>query len=111
MTRVGRKLRVRTSIAAALALVAIRPSAQHGDDILDRSKHVLRSAIEVNLTNHSVKLPLYHGRENGRTVWYVLTDVSDAGLANQLGLNFAPKLANASRGCPGCVQDLHITRN
>jgi hypothetical protein len=41
----------------------------------------------------------------------VLTDVSDQALAQQIGLNFAPKLANSSRGCPGCVQALSIPEN
>jgi hypothetical protein len=86
-------------------------SAQTADEILDPSKHVLRSAIQVNLTHHSATLPLRRGSFKGQTVWFVLTDVSDRDLANSLGLNFAPKLSNSSHNCPGCVQDLSIPRN
>ena len=38
------------------------------------------------------------------TVWYILLDASDTGLAADLGVNFAPKLANIGIGCPACVQ-------
>ena len=34
--------------------------------------------------------------KDGRAVWYVLTDVSDEGLARELGLNYSPKLRNVS---------------
>jgi hypothetical protein len=86
-----------------------------GDEILPPSKHVLQSTIQVNLTKHFVRLPLHKGTyTNGSTtttVWFVLTDVSDQQLATQLGLNFAPKLANAPVGCPGCVQVLDVPAN
>jgi hypothetical protein len=90
---------------------ALPAMAHSNDEILDPSKHVLRSTLEVNLTNHSATLPIYKGSYKGLTVWYVLTDVSDQALADTLGLNFAPKLANAPRNCPGCVQELQIPRN
>ncbi|HEY0378366.1 MAG TPA: hypothetical protein VGC87_15730 [Pyrinomonadaceae bacterium] len=85
--------------------------ARADDEILDPSKLVLRSTIEVNLTNHSATLPIHKGSYRGLTVWYVLTDVSDQGLADTLGLNFAPKLANAPHNCPGCVQVLNVPHN
>ncbi len=81
------------------------------DELLPPSKFVLPSTIQVNLTTHSARLPLRRGSYQGQTVWYVLTDVSNQALAQQLGLNFAPKLGNSSRGCPGCVQDLPIPEN
>jgi hypothetical protein len=103
------------SIIAMIVLtslfVATSVPARSNDEILDPSKHVLRSTIEVNLTNHSATLPIHKGSYRGLTVWYVLTDVSDQGLANALGLNFAPKLANAPHNCPGCVQVLNIPNN
>ena len=37
-------------------------------------------------------------------MWYLLVDASDSGLAADLGVNFAPKLANIGIGCPACVQ-------
>ena len=40
-------------------------------------------------------LPLHRGTSRGRTVWYVVTDSSNAADAGQRGVNFAPKLARA----------------
>jgi hypothetical protein len=85
-----------------LSLVGSEAFAQT-DELLPPSKFVLPSTIQVNLTTHSARLPLHRGSFNGQTVWYVLTDVSNQPLAQQIGLNFAPKLGNSSRGCPGCV--------
>lgn len=56
---------------------------------------ILPSA-SVDLAAGTVTLPLHQGRmADGRSVWYVLTDVSDRQLARQMGLNWSPKLANA----------------
>lgn len=89
-------------------------SAQN-DEILPPSKHVLPSTIQVNLTKHFARLPLrkgtYSDGQTTRNVWFILTDVSDQSLATQIGLNFAPKLANAPVGCPGCVQVLDVPAN
>jgi hypothetical protein len=56
----------------------------------------------VDAINGTVTLPLYKGTLKGtnKTVWYILTDVSDQGIANELGLNFSAKLGfaqNAAR--------------
>jgi hypothetical protein len=60
--------------------------------LLPRNKLTLESAIHVNLSNDSVRLPLYPGKgPDGQKVWYVLLDASDAGLAHDLGVNYAPK--------------------
>src|SRR5207244_3526974 len=56
----------------------------------------------------TVRLPLYPGKANGQTVWYILLDASDAGLAKDLGVNFAPKLANLGISCPECVQTVSL---
>jgi len=42
----------------------------------------------------TITLPLYKGLVNstGKTVYYVLTDTSDPGLAGSLGLNYSAKL-------------------
>ena len=37
-------------------------------------------------------------------MWYVLLDASDAGLAKDLGVNYAPKLANIGISDPAAVQ-------
>lgn len=61
---------------------------------LDRDKIILRNVVRVSLDHHSVTVPLHRGEFHHRTVWYILTEASDAGLADTLGLNFAPKLSN-----------------
>lgn len=60
------------------------------------SKQILKSAI-IDEEASTVTLPLYRGQmRDGRTVWYVLTDVSDPGIAEAAGLNYSPKLRNVS---------------
>jgi hypothetical protein len=48
----------------------------------------------------TITLPLYRGRmrDDGSSVWYVVTDTTDEGNAIALGLNFAPKLAYSNMG-------------
>ena len=65
----------------------------------------MESALQVDLSKQTVRLPLYPGKANGQTVWYVLLDSSDAGLAHDLGINYAPKLGNIGIGCPGLCAD------
>jgi len=72
--------------------------------LLPRENLVLESALQVDLTHETVRLPLYKGTANGHTVWFILTEASDLGLAKNSGLNYAPKLANIAIGCPDCVQ-------
>lgn len=76
--------------------------------LLPDSNLTLGSAIQVDLTANTVRLPLYKGQADGETVWFVLLDASDEGLANNHGVNFAPKLANMGIGCPECVQTVTI---
>jgi hypothetical protein len=76
--------------------------------LLPRDHLVLESTLQVNLTQETVRLPLYKGTANGHDVWFILTEASDAGLAHNSGLNYAPKLANIAIGCPDCVQTVTI---
>jgi hypothetical protein len=70
---------------------------------------VLESALQVDLSKETVRLPLYPGKgPNGQKVWFVLLDSSDPGLAHTSGLNYAPKLANIGIGCPACVQTVTL---
>jgi hypothetical protein len=82
--------------------------------LLPRDKLTLESAIQVNLSNETVRLPLYPGTAYAGTshaekVWYILMDSSDAGAAHDLGINYAPKLANIGISCPACVQTVTLT--
>src|SRR5690242_19608519 len=76
--------------------------------LLPRDHLTEESAIQVDLSKETVRLPLYKGRANGETVWFVLLDASDAGIAHDLGVNFAPKLGNIGIGCPECVQTVTL---
>ncbi len=83
--------------------------APAGDKVLPKSKVVLQSALGVDLTHNSVTMPLHKGEFQGKTVWYILTEASDFGLAHDLNVNFSPKLANMGIGCPRCVQEVTLT--
>ena len=87
----------------SLALLAAAPAAR-AQELLDPHKFTMKSLLQVDLAQHSATLPLHRGSYNGLTVWYIVTDVSDMALAKRLGLNHAPKLANAPHLCPACVQ-------
>jgi hypothetical protein len=68
----------------------------------------------VNLSKETVRLPLYPGIAYAGTpraekVWYILEDASDPGLAHDLGVNYAPKLANIAIGDPAAVQTVTLT--
>ncbi len=76
--------------------------------LLPRDHLTVESAIQVDLSKESVRLPLYQGRANGETVWYVLLDASDAGIAHDLGVNYAPKLGNLAIGNPQSVQTVTL---
>jgi hypothetical protein len=76
--------------------------------LLPRDHLTEESAIQVDLSKESVRLPLYKGKANGQTVWYTLLDASDQGIAHDLGVNYAPKLANIAIGCPDCVQTVTL---
>ena len=54
---------------------------------------------QVDQDAGTITLPLYRGRlEDGRTLWYILTDTDDARNADALGLNFSSKLTYANTG-------------
>ena len=80
--------------------------------LLPRNQLTTESAIQVDLSHETVRMPLYPGdvNVNGQKekVWFILLDASDAGLAHDLGVNYAPKLANIGIGCPACVQTVTL---
>jgi hypothetical protein len=51
---------------------------------------------QVDATTGTITIPLYKGtvKSTGKTAWYILTDVSDPGIAAELGLNFSAKMNN-----------------
>ena len=81
--------------------------------LLPRDHLTEESAIQVDLTHETVRLPLYpgvayKGTSHAEKVWYVLLDASDSGLAHDLGVNFAPKLANIAVSDPAAVQTVTL---
>src|SRR4029077_6907300 len=76
--------------------------------LLPRDHLTEESAIQVDLSKETVRLPLYKGEANGQTVWYVLLDASDPGIAHDLGVNYAPKLSNIAIGDPEAVQTVTL---
>ena len=101
-------------VAAASGSAASGTAANGAGDLGPRSGLLARdhltveSALQVDLSKESVRLPLYKGDAHGQTVWFALLDASDAGLAHDLGINYAPKLANIGIGCPECVQTVTL---
>jgi hypothetical protein len=82
--------------------------------LLPRDNLTLESAIQVNLDNETVRLPLYPGiayagTPSAEKVWYLLLDGSDPGLAHDLGINYAPKLADIAISDPAAVQTVTLT--
>jgi hypothetical protein len=54
---------------------------------------------KIDLEKGTITLPLYEGAmKSGQTVWYIVTDTDDKGNADQLGLNYSPKLTFADVG-------------
>jgi hypothetical protein len=104
-------------LAAAVASQALggskdSPASANGlgplTGLLPRNHLTEESAIQVDLSKETVRLPLYKGKANGETVWYVLLDASDQGIAHDLGVNFAPKLGNLAIGNPEAVQTVTL---
>ena len=59
----------------------------------------LLKAGTIDMEASTITLPLYKGQmEDGRAVWYILTDTSDQANAEALGLNHSAKLAYAAVG-------------
>jgi hypothetical protein len=121
-----RTLAVLTLALAAFAAVMAGQAVAGGKDgtgsakglgqltgLLPRDHLTTESAIQVDLSKETVRLPLYKGiaykgTDKQETVWYVLLDASDQGLAHDLGVNYAPKLANIAIGDPGAVQNVTL---
>ncbi len=121
----GRAIAVLTLALAAFAAVMVSQAFAGGEGagsakglgqlsgLLPRDHLTTESAIQVDLSKETVRLPLYRGiaykgTPQQETVWYVLLDASDQGLAHDLGVNYAPKLANIAIGDPAAVQKVTL---
>ncbi len=83
------------ALAAALGLAAavgqVVPAAAQ---LTSQPTTLLTSVKAIDVQRHLAVFPVHRGVANGRTVWYVLTDVSDEKTAKSRGLIFAPAIAN-----------------
>ena len=101
--------RLTVAALAALALTAcdraeltqpnVDPSLQRGGNggaqLSGSGDLFLTSAIRLDRATGDITLPLFKGQHDGETVWYIVTESSNQDQARKLGINFAPKLANA----------------
>jgi len=93
------------SIGADVPLTYFGPPPSEVDPNLVGPVELLRAG-QVDQEAGTVTLPLYQGRIDGNsseagageTVWYILTDTTDKGNAEALGLNLSPKLHFAAVG-------------
>ena len=88
------------SVGAAVGLSYFGPPPSTSNPSLVGPVQQLKTG-PVDVTHGTITIPLYLGHmKNGKNVWYILSDVDDAQVATELGLNFSAKLtfaANASR--------------
>jgi hypothetical protein len=85
------------SVGASVPLSYFGPSPSTTNPSLVGPVQLLKSGT-VDAAHGTITLPLYKGTLKGTktNVWYILTDVDDAGVAAELGLNFSAKLTFAS---------------
>jgi hypothetical protein len=87
------------SIGADIPLTYFGPAPSNVQKELVGPQQLLRSG-NIDMNESTITLPLYQGRMrgSGETVWYVLTDTTDKGNADALGLNWSPKVAYSAAG-------------
>jgi hypothetical protein len=99
------------AILTAESMETERPPYHPGHGVnFNPSDHVfIKSALAIDFAyrNASVTLPLFRGLSpQGKDVFYVITEASDFEVAHRMGVNYAPKLAEAI-GSPG-VQNVTL---
>jgi hypothetical protein len=87
------------SIGADIPLTYFGPAPSTVQKELVGPLQLLRSG-SIDMNESTITLPLYQGRigGSGERVWYILTDTTDKGNADALGLNWSPKLAYSAPG-------------
>jgi hypothetical protein len=85
--------RTLSAFAGLLALLmGIAPAAQ-----LPHAKFTIASLIAVDTAAHTATFRLRKGMEEGKTVWFIVTDASNAKSAKMLGVNYSPSLASLGK--------------
>ena len=87
------------SIGADIPLTYFGPAPSTVQKELVGPLQLLRSGT-IDMNESTITLPLYQGhlRGTGETVWYILTDTTDKGNADALGINWSPKLGYSAPG-------------
>ena len=86
------------SIGADIPLVYFGPAPADVQKELIGPFQLLKSGT-LDDEAGTITLPLYRGEmANGKSVWYVVTDTTDRGNAEALGINFSPKLVYTDIG-------------
>lgn len=86
------------SIGADVPLSYFGPSPSKVQKELVGPVQLLNSGT-IDQDKGTITLPLYRGEtKSGKNVWYVLTDTTDKGNADALGINYSAKLAYAGTG-------------
>ena len=98
------------SIGADIPLTYFGPAPSMAQRELIGPYQLLKSG-QIDLNASTITLPLYRGQVKAaatadgssgsgevRNVWYILTDTTDKGNADALGLNWSPKLNYAATG-------------
>lgn len=105
----GRSAHASTSPGTSANPPVLSTGPAGSNALLSPDKFFVKSLVQVDLQHGLARFPLHKGTFNGKTYWFVLTEASDFGLARDLNVNFAPKLANLAIGCPQCVQTVSLT--
>ncbi|KAI9880841.1 MAG: hypothetical protein M1830_010436 [Pleopsidium flavum] len=92
------------------------PMASYEDHALVGPVDLLRNGHVNYGVSPNFTLPLYYGMSaSNKSYWWIVTDTSDQGNAQQLGLNFSPKLRFAAQGVAGNgmtgAEQLNIVNN
>ncbi len=97
------------ALAVAFGSSANRVAAEAPpSSILPKDHYSLASARNVDAARQTAILPLHRGVHNGQTVWFIMTDASEMGVARDLNIMYSPKLANMAIGCAECVQTVAL---
>jgi hypothetical protein len=85
----------RAGLAAALGFAATLATATPAPAAAAAQPTTLLTSVKsIDVQRHLAVFPVHRGIAGGHTVWYVLTDASDAAAAKKQGLIFAPALAD-----------------
>ena len=83
-----------TRIAASAAAIILTSSAAASASPTPRTDFFLPNVISVDTSTHTAVFPIHKGSSHGKTVWFIVTDASDASVAKRLGVVYAPSLAS-----------------